>query len=437
MSQSTSKISTVEGDAVRRRRVFPVAGAMPKGGMNLAEGFSVAVAALHANKLRSLLTMLGIIIGTGAVITMIALGNGARKAVEERISQLGADLLFVRPGTDRGRHVRGPAGSSVNLTEKDAVAIAENCPSVLAVAPEVWSSAQVKLGSNNWNTRILGTYPEYEWLRNTPVLMGEYFTHADNKVRRRVCVLGPTVVENLFGDDINPIGRTIKIRNINFEVLGVLKEKGAQGWGNTDDQVIVPLRTAQKRLMGRDHVSSIDVRAVDQASMNRATLEIESLLRRRHKLHEGQENDFSMRSMTDVMSTLGETTETFTMLLASIALVSLLVGGIGIMNIMLVSVTERTREIGVRKAVGGRRRDILTQFLIESIALSLAGGALGIALGIAGANALAHFAGWNTLVAPEAVLLAFGFSFAVGVFFGYYPARKASALDPIEALRYE
>lgn len=405
--------------------------------MRLAEGMAVAFASLYANKLRALLTMLGIIIGTGAVITMIALGSGARKAVEERISQLGADLLFVRPGADRGRHVRMAAGSSINLTEKDAQAIVQDCPAVLAIAPELWGSAQVKFGNNNWNTRVLGTYPEYEWLRNSPAEIGEYFTHTDNTVRRRVCVIGPTVAENLFGEDANPVGQTIKIRNINFTVLGVLKEKGAQGWGNTDDQVIVPLRTAQKRLIGRDYISSIDVRTVDQASMDRATIEIESLLRRRHKLQPGQENDFSIRSMTDVMSTLGETTETFTMLLASIALVSLIVGGIGIMNIMLVSVTERTREIGVRKAVGGRRRDILLQFLIESVALSLVGGILGIAVGIGGAYALAYFAGWNTLVSPVAIGLAFGFSVAVGVFFGFYPARKASMLDPIEALRYE
>jgi len=438
MHQKTSRIAQPGGEkGVSGRQVLRTPRRMPRGGMTLVEAISVAAAALRANRLRSLLTMLGIIIGTGAVITVIALGTGAGKAVEERISQLGADLLFVRPGVEGMRHVRGPAGSGVNLTEKDAMAIAQDCPSVLAVAPEVWGSAQVKFGNNNWNTRVLGTYPEYEWLRNSPVVAGEYFTHSDNTVRRRVCVIGPTVAENLFGEDTNPVGHTIKIRNINFEVLGLLKEKGAQGWGNTDDQVIVPLRTAQKRLMGRDHVSSIDVRAVDQASMDRAMLEIESLIRRRHKLQPGDENDFHIRSMTDVMSTLGETTQTFTMLLASIALVSLLVGGIGIMNIMLVSVTERTREIGVRKAVGGRRRDILTQFLIESIALSLCGGILGIAAGIAGASALAHFAGWNTLVSPQAIGLAFGFSFAVGVFFGYYPARKAANLDPIEALRYE
>jgi len=405
--------------------------------MGFFEGISVALAALNSNKLRSLLTMLGIIIGTGAVITMVALGTGAQKAVEARVSQLGANLLFVRPGADRGRHVRGPAGAGARLEEDDAVAIARDCPAVLAVAPEISSSAQVKFGNNNWNTRIVGTFPEYEWIRNSPIDVGSYFSHADNNARRRVCVIGPTVAENLFGDDVFPVGQTIKIRNINFEVVGLLKEKGAQGWGNTDDQIMVPLRTAQKRLIGRDYVSSISVRAVDQSLMDRAVLEIESLLRRRNKLQPGEENTFSIRPMTDIMSTLGETTETFTMLLASIALVSLMVGGIGIMNIMLVSVTERTREIGVRKAVGGRRRDILTQFLIESVTLSLGGGMLGIASGVGGAYALSYFAGWNTLVAPEAIFLAFGFSFVVGVFFGFYPARKASKLDPIEALRYE
>jgi putative ABC transport system permease protein len=418
-------------------RVFPRRESLPKGGMNFFEGMSVAIAALNSNKMRSLLTMLGIIIGTGAVITMIALGNGARQAVQDRISQMGANLRYMRPGVEGPGHVHGPAGGGTNLTEADAEAILNDCPAVLAVAPEINGSAQVKFGNNNWNTRIVGTYPEYEWVRNAPLQAGAYFTHADNNVRRRVCVIGETVAENLFGNDVYPVGQTIKIRNINFQVIGLLAEKGAQGWGDSDDQIIVPLRTAQKRLFGRDHVSSISIRAVNQESINRATLEIESVMRRRHKLQPGAENDFSIRSMTDIASTLGETTETFTMLLASIALVSLLVGGIGIMNIMLVSVTERTREIGVRKAVGGRRRDILTQFLIESITLSLAGGLLGIAVGIGGAYALAHFAGWNTLVAPEAIVLAFGFSFAVGVFFGYYPARKASKLDPIEALRYE
>jgi ABC-type antimicrobial peptide transport system permease subunit len=436
MSTRTRQIETL-GDRQRTGRAFGSLEGMPRGGMHLFEGMVVAFTSLHANKLRALLTMLGIIIGTGAVITMIALGSGARKAVEERISQLGADLLFVRAGASRGGPVHMGEGSSVRLTEKDTQAIATECPSVLAVAPELNGSAQAKFGNNNWNTRILGTYPEYEWLRNSPTKYGKYFTHADDNVRRRVCLLGPTVAENLFGKDVNPVGQTIKIRNINFEVLGLLQEKGSEGWRNSDDQIIIPLRTMQKRITGQDNVSSIDVRAVNQAAMDRATIEIESLLRRRHKLQTGQENDFNIMSMTDVTSTLGETTETFTMLLASIALVSLIVGGIGIMNIMLVSVTERTREIGVRKAVGGRSRDILLQFLIESITLAIGGGILGIAAGVGGAYALAYFAGWNTLISPTAVALAFGFSFAVGVFFGFYPARKASRLDPIEALRYE
>ena len=410
---------------------------MPRGGMTFAEGIAVAATALKANKLRALLTMLGIIIGTGAVITMIALGSGARKAVENNISLMGANLLFIRPESEGPGHVHMAGGTGASLTETDALVIPRECPSVLAVAPEVYSGQQVKFGNSNWNTRVVGTYPEYEWIRNAPCASGSYFTQADNVVRRRVCVVGPTVAQNLFGEGADPVGQTIKIRNINFEIVGLLKMKGAQGWGNTDDQIIVPLSTAQKRLMGGNNISSIDVRAVDQASMDRATLEIESVLRRRHKLQPGQDNNFSIMSQSDVMATLGETTKTFTMLLASIALVSLIVGGIGIMNIMLVSVTERTREIGVRKAIGGRRRDILTQFLIESVTLSLGGGILGIMIGIAGASALSHFAGWNTLISPQAVALAFGFSFVVGVFFGYYPARKAANLDPIEALRYE
>ncbi len=404
--------------------------------ISFSEAISVSLNALNSNKLRSALTMLGIIIGVGAMITMVALGTGAKMAVENRILSLGANLLFVRAGAPSQGHIRGPAGEGVSLTPADADAIRKNCPSITAVVPEVTGSFQVKYESQNWNTRVTGATPDYEWVRNAPVSQGEYFTNTDNLRRERVCVIGKTVVENLFGDT-DPVGRTIKMRGLNFKVTGVLTEKGVQGWWNQDDQIIIPLETAMYRVMGRDSYGSISLRVANDNLMDVATVEVESALRREHKLRTGEENDFSVRSMSDVASTLGEATETFTVLLASIALVSLVVGGIGIMNIMLVSVTERTREIGVRMALGARRRDILMQFLIESVTLASLGGLLGILGGIGTATIMADLYNWNTLVSPPAVAISFGFAFVVGVFFGLYPARKASRLDPIEALRYE
>jgi putative ABC transport system permease protein len=405
-------------------------------GISLTEGIGVSFKALNANKMRSILTMLGIIIGVAAMITMVALGTGAQRAVTERIEGLGANLLFLRAGASRRGHVRHAAGSVENLDAKDAAALAAECPSILAVVPEATGFYQVKFENKNWNTRVTGSTADYEWVRNTPVVNGSFFTETDNRRRERLCVIGKVVADNLY-EDIDPIGRSIKIRGINFTVAGVLKEKGMQGWWNQDDQIIIPLETAMYRIMGRDHYSSIALRVADETMMDQATLEVESVMRRRHRLGPGKDNDFTIRSMSDVASTLGETTQTFTALLASVALVSLIVGGIGIMNIMLVSVTERTREIGVRKAVGARRRDIKIQFLIESITLSIAGGLIGIAAGIGTAEALAHFYGWNTQVSPEAVMISFGFAAMVGIFFGYYPASRASLLDPIEALRYE
>jgi putative ABC transport system permease protein len=404
--------------------------------ISFSEAITVSLNALNSNKLRSALTMLGIIIGVGAMITMVALGTGAKMAVENRILSLGANLLFVRAGAPSRGHIHGPAGEGVSLTPADADAIRENCPSITAVVPEVTGSYQVKYENQNWNTRVTGTTPDYQWVRNAPVAEGEYFSNTDNLRRERVCVIGKTVVENLFGQT-DPIGRTIKMRGINFKVVGVLKEKGVQGWWNQDDQILIPLETAMYRVMGRDSYGSISLRVANDNLMDVATVEVESALRREHRLRQGEENDFSVRSMSDVASTLGEATETFTVLLASIALVSLVVGGIGIMNIMLVSVTERTREIGVRMALGARRRDILMQFLIESVTLASLGGLIGIAGGVGAATIMADLYNWNTLVSPPAVAISFGFAFVVGVFFGLYPARKASRLDPIEALRYE
>ncbi|MEW5873991.1 MAG: ABC transporter permease [Candidatus Zixiibacteriota bacterium] len=404
--------------------------------ISLLEALSVSLSALRSNKMRSSLTMLGIIIGVAAMITMVALGTGAKKAVEDRITNLGANILFVRPGAAQSGMIRHGEGTSVSLKEEDAEALAAECPTIMAVVPEVTGFSQIKYESKNWNTRVTGTTPDYEWVRNATLEKGEYFTNADNQRRERVCVIGKTIVENLFGDE-DPVGKTIRIRGLNFDVKGVLESKGISGWFNQDDQILIPIETAMYRVMGRDDYNSIALRVRDENLMDAATLEVENVLRRRHRLAQGEENDFNIRSMSDVASTLGEATSTFTTLLASIALVSLVVGGIGIMNIMLVSVTERTREIGVRMALGARRRDILTQFLIESITLAILGGVIGILLGIGAATIMARFYNWNTLISPPAVVISFGFALIVGIFFGLYPARKAALLDPIDALRYE
>ena len=404
--------------------------------MSAAEAFHLAAAALTSNPLRTTLTMLGIIIGVGAVITMIAMGAGAQKAVESRITGLGANLLFVRPGAASQGGVRMAAGAVENLDKEDVAAIKRDCPSILAVVPEASGAKQVEYQSRNWNTRVTGTTPDYEWVRNANLKSGQFFSNTDNSRRARVCILGSTVVENLFGEE-DPLGRTIRVGGASFVVVGVLAEKGISGWMNQDDQILIPVETALYRVLGRDSYSSLSLRVADGTPSDQAIVEVESTLRRQHRLGLGEENDFNVRSMADVAATLVEANKTFTALLASIALVSLLVGGIGIMNIMLVSVTERTREIGVRKAVGARRADILMQFLIESVTLAVVGGIVGILAGVGAAAVLSNFYGWNTVVAPESVLVSFSFALLVGVFFGLYPARKASMLDPIDALRYE
>jgi ABC-type antimicrobial peptide transport system permease subunit len=367
---------------------------------------------------------------------MVALGSGAKKAVAERITSLGADQLFVRAGAEMMGGVHMAAGDVERLDADDVTALRDDCPSVIAVVPEVNGAFQVKYENKNWNTRVTGTLPDYEWVRNAALSSGTYFTNADNQRRERVCILGQTVVDNLFGD-ADPVGSMVRIKGINFEVKGVLQSKGAQGFFNQDDQILVPLETAQYRLLGRDTYSSITLKAASEQLIDQAIVEAESSLRRSRRLLPEQDNDFTIRTPSDIAATLTQTTETFTALLAAIALVSLVVGGIGIMNIMLVSVTERTREIGVRMALGARRRDILTQFLIESTTLSIIGGVVGIVVGVGAAVAMARFYGWNTLIVPESIFLSFGFAAMVGIFFGLYPARKAARLDPIESLRYE
>jgi putative ABC transport system permease protein len=405
--------------------------------MNFTEFLGVSLNSLLANKVRSFLTMLGIIIGVAAVITMISLGQGAKKAVSDRLEALGTNLLYIRSGAPHMRGVRSAAGEVERLDEKDLKRLRTDCTAVDYIVPEIRGNQQVIYGNQNWNTSVIGTSPEYMELRNYIIKDGSNFTNQDVNGLKRVAVIGPTVAENLFGS-INPVGQTIRIGRLRFEVIGVTEIKGASG-GNMDfdDIVIIPYTTAQKRVFGIDNLNRFIARLKDESMLKTAYLEIEKSLRKSHRLRPDQDNDFFIQSQSDFASAREETTDTITYLLAGVALVSLLVGGIGIMNIMLVSVTERTREIGVRMAIGARRRDILMQFMLESISLSLLGGIIGILMGAGGSFVLTEFFGWSTFIPAEAVALSFGFAFVVGIFFGIYPARKASLLDPIEALRYE
>lgn len=402
----------------------------------VTESLTMAVSSIFSNKLRSFLTMLGIIVGVGAVIAMIAIGQGAGAQITEHISQLGTNLLMVRPGASQHGPARSASGSRTSLNYTDAQTIAEQCPSVAKVDASYSRNAQVVYGNKNTNTSINGVTPNFPEVRNFPVEQGSFLTEEDNRLMRRVAVLGKTVVKDLFGEE-DPIGQYIKIKRSNFQVIGVMSEKGGSGWRDEDDVIFIPLRTAQKRLFGVDYVSTINVEAKSEEVMDKASAEITSFLRERHKIREGEEDDFNIRSQTEILSTMQETSNTFTMLLAGIAVVSLIVGGIGIMNIMFVSVTERTREIGIRKAIGAQRRDILSQFLIEAIIVSLAGGIIGILSGVLVSKFISQFAGWQTVITPISVILSFSFALAVGLFFGFYPARKASLLNPIDALRYE
>ncbi|UCD24128.1 MAG: ABC transporter permease [Gemmatimonadota bacterium] len=403
--------------------------------MLLGEIINVALGAIRANKLRSFLTMLGIVIGVGAVITMVALGTGAQKSVQDQIQALGTDLLSVYPG--QSMH-RGIAGSDrVSLTTDDATAL-EEARGLNAIIPELRRSQQVEYGNRNINVNIMGTVPEYVPVNNYEVDHGRVFSEGDATARKRVALLGYAVPEMVGANAAAMIGQQVLIRGIPFEVVGTLKEKGStNSWNNPDEQILIPLQTAQYRILGTDRVNSITVQVSHPDSMTTAMIEIERVLRREHGIAPGRDNDFQIRNRSEFLSTFEETTQTFTFLLGGIAAVSLLVGGIGIMNIMLVSVTERTREIGVRKALGATRQNIMLQFLVEALVLCLMGGVVGILAGTGGAFALSTWANWNTLVSWQAVVIAVIFSGAVGIFFGLWPARRASQLDPIEALRYE
>jgi len=410
--------------------------------MNVLGLLRVAMRALAVNKLRSALTMLGIIIGVAAVIVMIAVGAGAQARVEEQIRSLGSNLLLILSGTTTAGGVRMGFGSNLTISEDDAAAISRDIPEVLA-APALRGTAQIVWGNQNWSTVIFGVTPEYLEVRQWELADGMAFDASDMAGAAKVCLIGQTVARQLFGG-VNPIGQQIRVRRVPFTVVGVLEGKGQSMMGtDQDDLVLMPISTARKRVLGASNlakqrsVSTIWVKVRDGTSMKAGEEQVRSLLRQRHRLQPGQDDDFSLRNLEEVAATQEASSRVLALLLAAVASVSLVVGGIGIMNIMLVSVTERTREIGLRMAVGARTRDILGQFLVEAVTLSLIGGLAGVALGVAAAFGVAQLAGWRILLAPESVLLAVAFAFAIGVFFGFYPARKAARLNPVEALRFE
>jgi putative ABC transport system permease protein len=406
----------------------------------LWQSLRIALRALRVNKMRSFLTMLGIIIGIAAVIAMIAVGAGARQVLSDQIASIGSNLLLVLPGSTTSGGLRGGSGSAVPLTMADVRAIREECPSVALAAPTVRGVAQVVHGNLNWSTAIMGTTPEFLEIRDWPVVSGRTMTDTDVDGTTRHALLGQTVAQQLFGAE-DPVGRIIRIRNVPFTVIGVLELKGQSPQGqDQDDVILVPVRTAQRRLFGGrtpDSVGAIMVQAADAQALSAAEEEVGALLDQRRRIGPNRERDYSVRNLSEILAVSEQSSRVMSLLLGSVASISLLVGGIGIMNIMLVSVTERTREIGIRMAIGARRRDILLQFLTEAVLLTTLGGLLGMLLGVGGAGVVSKLLGWPTLIAGESILLAFGFSAAVGIFFGFYPARKAASLSPIEALRYE
>jgi putative ABC transport system permease protein len=404
--------------------------------MLLGETIAVALQSIRANMLRSVLTALGIIIGVGAVITMVALGNGAQKAVQDRIAALGANVFTVMAGQASVGGVRITDRTILSTDDYDA--LRRDARLLKAVVPEMQQSLQVKYGNQNSNVNVIWTTSNYNDVKNYTVPYGRMFTAGEDQARQRYAVLGASVPRMLNGNPAGMIHQTILIRGIPFEVIGVLSEKGsAGGFGNPDEQILIPLETARYRVFGSNRLRAFSVQVADNVPIEQGMVDLERVLRREHKIRPGGDNDFTIRNQQDVLATQEQATQVFTSLLASIAAVSLLVGGIGIMNIMLVSVTERTREIGVRKALGATRLNILMQFLIEALTLCLLGGTLGILLGIGTAVLLSKVMHWNTLISPLAVVVAFAFSAAVGLFFGLWPARRASRLDPIVALRYE
>tara|TARA_B100001079_G_scaffold76141_1_gene65499 strand:+ start:104 stop:1312 length:1209 start_codon:yes stop_codon:yes gene_type:complete len=402
--------------------------------MLILDLFKMALRSLIANTMRTFLTALGMIIGVASVISMISIGEGARQQTLSTIEKFGTNIITIKPGRKKNRHVSSDTVKTLKLS--DAKAIEKNIPLITGVAAQVYRSAQLKHGSKNTNTTVRGTGEKYLQLSNFTIERGRYFNQEEVHSVRKVAVIGSTVLKNLFGD-VNAIGKEIKVDGNNYLVIGSTEQKGALSWFDPDDQIFIPVTTAQKRLFGIHHIQSIDVQAKQMEDLEIIKKDIDSLLRIRHGIHTDEDSDFHVQNSSQWLNSWGDAAKTFTYLLGGIAAISLLVGGIGIMNIMLVSITERTKEIGIRIAIGAKKSEIMEQFLIESVLISFIGGGLGILLGIIISRTVSKIGGWDTIVSTQSIMLAFGFSVGVGIFFGFYPARKAANLNPIDALRYE
>jgi putative ABC transport system permease protein len=407
--------------------------------MKINDLFEETYLALSVNKARSGLTILGIVIGIGSVIAMISIGQGAQSSIEANIQSIGSNLIMIMPGQQKGAgmNVSSGRGSAQTLTQEDADAITNEISLISAVAPETTSRYQITSKGKNTNTQVVGTVPEYSTVRNVQISTGNFITNSNIKSNSKVAILGPTTVEDLFGISANPIGQSIRINKVEFKVIGVTETKGGSGFSNQDDMIFIPITTAQRFLTGQDYVSTISIQAENQESMTLVQEQVTNLLLQRHRINNPNLADFSVMNQSDIVDAASSVTGIFTILLASIAGISLLVGGIGIMNMMLTTVTERTREIGLRKAIGAKGKDVNLQFLTEAVMLTFIGGFVGVVVGWLISLGASHFAGIATSVSVSSVLLAFGVSAGIGILFGYYPARRASKLNPIEALRYE
>jgi putative ABC transport system permease protein len=406
--------------------------------MNLLNIIRIAIKAIRRNKLRSFLTMLGIVIGVAAVIAMLAIGNGSNESIRSTISSMGTNLINVMPASLNRGGVQKGREMTQTLKVSDVDYLRDNCTSITAVSPEINGNGQIVFGSNNWPTDIFSGNEDYMFIKKYEVASGRIFTTQEIKSAAKVCLLGQTVMDNNFGDDIDPIGQTIRFNKIPFKVIGTLKEKGDNTFGqDQDDMMLAPYTTVMKRITRQTYLRAIVMSAASEDEIDKTSAEIEELMRASHKLGASEENDFEIRTQQELISNFGSISEMMLVLLGSISAISLIVGGIGIMNIMYVSVTERTREIGLRLAIGGKSSDILRQFLFEAILLSVIGGVIGVALGIVASKVVENMLNWPTLITTDSVLLSFLFCSFIGIFFGWYPARKASALDPIDALRHE